>query len=172
MRDLVERQREQATGRDPRETLEPMLDDLVRGLGYDKAVVLVYDESTASLRGLFGWNVTDDQAKRLAVGVAGSDNPLVVALRTGTPQRVDLDDGATLDINTGATLADMGIGSFVAAPHRSATGRSDGPRAVVLLARKGGVRDADLERLAPFARQASAALTREQDVQLLQRASE
>jgi PAS domain S-box-containing protein len=149
-----------------------MLDDLVRGLGYDKAVVLVYDESTASLRGLFGWNVTDDQAKRLAVGVAGSDNPLVVALRTGTPQRVDLDDGATLDINTGATLADMGIGSFVAAPLRSATGRSDGPRAVVLLARKDGVRDADLERLAPFARQASAALTREQDVQLLQRASE
>ena len=172
MRDVVERKREQATGRDPRETLEPMLDDLVRGLGYDKAVVLVYDEATASLRGLFGWNVTDDQAKRLAVGVAGSDNPLVVALRTGTPQRVDLDDGATLDVNTGATLADMGIGSFVAAPLRSATGRSDGPRAVVLLARKDGVRDADLERLVPFARQASAALTREQDVQLLQRASE
>ena len=172
MRDLVERQREQATGRDPRETLEPMLDDLVRGLGYDKAVVLVYDESTASLRGLFGWNVTDDQAKRLAVGVAGSDNPLVVALRTGAPQRVDLDDGATLDVNTGATLAEMGIGSFVAAPLRSATGRSDGPRAVVLLARKDGIRAADLERLVPFARQASAALTREQDVQLLQRASE
>jgi len=172
MRDVVERKREQATGRDPRETLEPMLDDLVRGLGYDKAVVLVYDEATASLRGLFGWNVTDDQAKRLAVGVAGSDNPLVVALRTGTPQRVDLDDGATLDVNTGATLADMGVGSFVAAPLRSATGRSDGPRAVVLLARKDGVRDADLERLVPFARQASAALTREQDVQLLQRASE
>ncbi len=172
MPDLVERQREQATGRDPRETLEPMLDDLVRGLGYDKAVVLVYDESTASLRGIFGWNVTDDQARRLAVGVAGSDNPLVVALRTGAPQRVDLDNGATLDIDTGATLADMGIGSFVAAPLRSATGRSDGPRAVVLLARKDGVRDADLERLVPFARQASAALTREQDVQLLQRASE
>jgi PAS domain S-box-containing protein len=172
VRDLVERQREQATGRDPRETLEPMLDDLVRGLGYDKAVVLVYDETSASLRGLFGWNVTDEQAKRLAVGVAGSDNPLVVALRTGAPQRVDLDDGATLDVNTGATLAEMGIGSFVAAPLRSATGRSDGPRAVVLLARKDGVRDADLERLVPFARQASAALTREQDVQLLQRASE
>ena len=105
MRDLVERQREQATGRDPRETLEPMLDDLVRGLGYDKAVVLVYDESTASLRGLFGWNVTDDQAKRLAVGVAGSDIR-VVALRTGAPQRVDLDDGATLDVDTGATPRD------------------------------------------------------------------
>lgn len=172
MRELAERQREQATGRDPRETLEPMLDDLVRGLGYDKAVVLVYDEPTASLRGRFGWNVTDEQAKRLAVGVAGSDNPLVVALRTGAPQRVDLGDGATLDVNTGATLADMGIGSFVAAPLRSATGRSDGPRAVVLLARKDGIREADLERLVPFARQASAALTREQDVQLLQRASE
>jgi PAS domain S-box-containing protein len=172
MRDLVEPHRESASGRDPRETLEPMLDDLVRGLGYDKAVVLVYDEASASLRGLFGWNVTDDQARRLAVGVAGSDNPLVVALRTGAPQRVDRDDGVMLDENTGATLADMGIGGFVAAPLRSASGRSDGPRAVVLLARKEGVREADLERLLPFARQASAALSREQDVQVLRRASE
>src|SRR5712692_6120760 len=172
MRDLVEPQRESASGRDPRETLEPMLDDLVRGLGYDKAVVLVYDEASASLRGLFGWNVTDDQARRLRVGVAGSDNPLVVALRTGAPQRVDLADGATLDDNTGATLADMGIGGFVAAPLRSASGRSDGPRAVVLLSQKGGVGDVDLERLVPFARQASAALMREQDVQVLRRASE
>ncbi len=172
MRDLVERQRDAATGRDPRETLEPMLDDLVRGLGYDKAVVLVYDESTASLRGLFGWNVTDDQARRLSVGVAGSDNPLVIALRTGAPQRADPGDSAMVDANTGAMLADMGIGGFVAAPLRSTTGRSDGPRAVVLLARKDGIRDVDLERLVPFARQASAALTREQDVQLLRRASE
>jgi len=172
MRDLAERQREEATGRDPRETLEPMLDDLVRGLGYDKAVVLVYDEVIASLRGLFGWSVTDEQARRLVVGVAGSDNPLVVALRTGSPQRVDLLDGVTLDENTSAALADMGIGSFVAAPLRSASGRSDGPRAVVLLSRKDGVRDIDLDRLVPFARQASAALMREQDVQVLRRASE
>ena len=172
MRDLAERQREEATGRDPRETLEPMLDDLVRGLGYDKAVVLVYDEAIASLRGLFGWSVTDEQARRLVVGVAGSDNPLVVALRTGAPQRVDLLDGVTLDESTSAALADMGIGSFVAAPLRSASGRSDGPRAVVLLARKDGVRDIDLDRLVPFARQASAALMREQDVQVLRRASE
>jgi len=172
MADLVQRQREPASDRDPRETLEPMLDDLVRGLGYDKAVVLVYDEPSASLRGLFGWNVTDDQARRLAVGVAGSDDPLVVALRTGAPQRVDPGDGVTLDPGIGTALVDMGIGGFVAAPLRSAAGRSDGPRAVVLLARKDGVRDADLERLAPFARQASAALTREQDVQLLRRASE
>jgi len=172
MRDVVEPQREAATGRDPRETLEPMLDDLVRGMGYDKAVVLAYDEPSASLRGLFGWNVTDDQARRLAVGVAGSDNPLVVALRTGAPQRVDPGDGAMLDANTAASLADMGISGFVATPLRSATGRSDGPRAVVLLSRKDGVRDSDLEQLVPFARQASAALMREQDVLVLRRASE
>jgi PAS domain S-box-containing protein len=172
MRDLAERQRESGSGRDPRETLEPMLDDIVRGLGYDKAVVLVYDETTASLRGLFGWNVTDDQARQLAVGVAGSDNPLVIALRTGAPQRVEPGDGVMLDEATGAILADMGIGGFVAAPLRSATGRSDGPRAVVLLSRKDGVGEVDLERLVPFARQASAALTREQDVQVLRRASE
>jgi PAS domain S-box-containing protein len=172
LRDVVERRPQATTGRDPRETLEPMLDDLVRGLGYDKAVVLVYDEPSASLRGIFGWNVTDDQARRLAIGVAGSDNPLVVALRTGAPQRVDPGDGVKLDENTGATLAEMGIGGFVAAPLRSATGRSDGPRAVVLLSRKDGVREGDLERLVPFARQASAALMREQDVQVLRQASE
>jgi len=171
MRDVVEHQ-EPTTGRDPRETLEPMLDDLVRGLGYDKAVVLVYDEPSASLRGLFGWNVTDDQARRLIIGVAGSDNPLVVALRTGAPQRVDSGDGVKLDENTGTALAEMGIGGFVAAPLRSTTGRSDGPRAVVLLSRKDGVREADMERLVPFARQASAALMREQDVQVLRQASE
>jgi len=172
MRDVVDHQAEPTTGRDPRETLEPMLDDLVRGLGYDKAVVLVYDEPSASLRGLFGWNVTDDHARRLSIGVAGSDNPLVVALRTGAPQRVDPGDGVKLDENTGATLAEMGIGGFVAAPLRSTTGRSDGPRAVVLLSRKDGVREGDLERLVPFARQASAALMREQDVQVLRQASE
>ncbi|HEY9325705.1 MAG TPA: ATP-binding protein [Candidatus Limnocylindria bacterium] len=169
---MVEHQTEPTTGRDPRETLEPMLDDLVRGLGYDKAVVLVYDEPSASLRGLFGWNVTDDQARRLTIGVAGSDNPLVVALRTGAPQRVDPGDGVKLDENTGATLAEMDIGGFVAAPLRSTTGRSDGPRAVVLLSRKSGAREGDLERLVPFARQASAALMREQDVQVLRQASE
>jgi PAS domain S-box-containing protein len=172
MRDVVDHQAEPTTGRDPRETLEPMLDDLVRGLGYDKAVVLVYDEPSASLRGLFGWNVTDDQARRLSIGVAGSDNPLVVALRTGAPQRVDPGDGVKLDENTGATLAEMDIGAFIAAPLRSTTGRSDGPRAVVLLSRKDGAREGDLERLVPFARQASAALMREQDVQVLRQASE
>jgi PAS domain S-box-containing protein len=172
MRDVVENQGQPTTGRDPRETLEPMLDDLVRGLGYDKAVVLVYDEPSASLRGLFGWNVTDDQARRLAIGVAGSDNPLVVALRTGAPQRVELNDGVKLDENTGTALAEMGIGGFVAAPLRSAAGGTNGPRAVVLLSRKDGSREGDLERLGPFARQASAALMREQDVQVLRQASE
>jgi PAS domain S-box-containing protein len=77
-----------------------------------------------------------------------------------------------LDENTGATLAEMDIGGFVAAPLRSTTGRSDGPRAVVLLSRKSGAREGDLERLVPFARQASAALMREQDVQVLRQASE
>ena len=79
MRDVVEHQTEPTTGRDPRETLEPMLDDLVRGLGYDKAVVLVYDEPSASLRGLFGWNVTDDQARRLEQFVNGPSVEQLIA---------------------------------------------------------------------------------------------
>ena len=150
MADVVERE-QPATGRDPRETLEPMLDDLVRGLGYDKAVVLVYDERSASLRGLFGWNVTDEQARRLALGVP---DPIIRSsphCATGAPQRVVPGTGPALDQNTAATLAEMGIAGFVAAPLRSTTGRSDAPRAVVLLSRKEGVRDIDLEQLAPFA---------------------
>src|SRR6266508_191891 len=172
MRDLIERQWTTAPGRDPRETLEPMLDDLVRGFGYDRALVLVYDEATAALRGAFGWNVTDEQARRIAMPVAESTNPVVMALRTGTPQRVEPPAMDGLDDGSIASLVTMGMTSFVAAPLRTSSGASDGPRAVVLLGRQSGIGDADIARLAPFARQASAALTRERDVEVLRRASE
>jgi hypothetical protein len=64
MRDVVER-REQAP--DARETLEPMLDDLARGLGYDRALVLAHDDDQQSLRGLFGLNIRDDIVRAVSV---------------------------------------------------------------------------------------------------------
>src|SRR5690242_8398921 len=93
MRELAEPPRRDE--RDARETLEPMLDDLARGLAYDRAIVLEHDPAAATLRGSFGLNVRDEVARSISVPLARADDPLVVALRTGAPQLVEdvtLDD--------------------------------------------------------------------------------
>ena len=157
--------------RDARETLEPMLDDLARGLGYDRAIVLEHHSESATLRGAFGLNVRDDVARAIFVPLSRSDDPLVVALRTGAPQLVEdvaIDD--RLDTEERDVLLRMNIQRFVAAALPSTGTQRVG--AVVLLARDREIRDTDLDRLMPFARQAGAALTREHDVELLRRASE
>ena len=64
MRDVAE---PIASASDSRETLEPMLDDLARGLGYERALILRYDASSSSLRGVFGLAIKDDQARELAI---------------------------------------------------------------------------------------------------------
>ncbi len=169
MRELAEQQ--DAAAPVERETLEPMLDDLARGLGYERGVVLAHDAPAGVLRGLFGRNVPDDHARALIVPVARTVDPLVVALRAGVPQLVDDVAGdARLDESERAALLAMGIRRFVAA---SLTGTGD-ERAgsVVVLAREGDIGPADLERLLPYAREAGAALTREHDAELLRRASE
>ena len=156
---------------DARETLEPMLDDLVRGLGYERALILVHDETAGALRGLFGLNVRDEQARSVLLPLARANDPFVTALRSGVPQLVD--DVATddrLDDAERSALLAMRITRCVAASlpvtHRERTST------IVLLGREGAITEADLERLLPFARQAGAAFTREQDVELLRRASE
>src|SRR5205809_639144 len=68
MRDVMER-REQAAP-DARETLEPMLDDLARGLGYDRALVLAPEADRQSLRGLFGLNIRDEIVRSMSVPLA------------------------------------------------------------------------------------------------------
>src|SRR4051812_29693041 len=169
MRALMDPPRRDA--RDARETLEPMLDDLARGLAYDRAVVLEHDPGSGSLRGAFGLNVRDEVARAIFVPLARSDDPLVVALRTGAPQLVEdvaLDD--RLDAEERDALLRMNIQRFVAASLPSTGAQRVG--AVVVLARDREIRATDLDRLMPFARQAGAALTREHDVELLRRASE
>src|SRR2546428_13413151 len=87
MRDVAEQAFAPAT--DSRETLEPMLDDLARGLGYERARVLTHDVSSASLRGILGLAIRDEQARALWVPLTRASDPLVVALRTGPPQRAE-----------------------------------------------------------------------------------
>src|SRR5205809_3278357 len=169
MRDVMER-REQAAP-DARETLEPMLDDLARGLGYDRALVLAPEADRQSLRGLFGLNIRDEIVRSMSVPLARQNDPLVAALRSGIPQLVAdvaTDDRLTED-ERHALLA-MNVLRFVAASIPS--DGSERSSAVVVLGRDRDIGSADLDRLMPLARQAGAALTREHDVELLRRASE
>src|SRR5512135_640775 len=169
MRDVADRPTDLMA--DARETLEPMLDDLARGLGYERALILVHDEAAGALRGLFGLNVRDEQARSLVLPLTRSSDPLVTALRSGVPQLVDdVASDERLDEAERGALLGMRITRCVTASlpvtHRERTS------AVVLLAREREITQTDLERLLPFARQAGAALTRQQDVELLRRASE
>jgi signal transduction histidine kinase len=157
--------------RDARETLEPMLDDLTRGLGYDRALVLEHVVDAGMLRGLFGLNLRDDLARTLEVPLSRATDPFVVALKTGAPQLVDdVTQDDRLDLAERDALLRMNVQRFVAAALPASTVERAG--AVVVLARDREIREGDLDRLMPFARQAGAALTREHDVELLRRASE
>src|SRR5713226_3827623 len=107
-----------------------MLDDLVRGFGFDRALVMVYDESSATLRGAFGWSVGDEPARRVVIPVAEASNPIVIALRTGTPQRVDPMVVEAMDGGLSTAVSAMGGIGFIAAPLRTNPGAAEGPRAV------------------------------------------
>ena len=154
-----------------RETLEPMLDDLARGLGYDRAFVLAHDADSGMLNGLFGLNLRDEDVRALTVSISRADDPFVVALRAGAPQLVD--DATTderLDLAERQVLLSMKVTRFVATSLPGVG--NDRASAVLVLARDREIGEVDLDRLMPFARQAGVALTREYDVELLRRASE
>jgi PAS domain S-box-containing protein len=169
MRDVAEQAF--ATASDSRETLEPMLDDLVRGLGYDRALVLTHDASTSSLRGILGLAIRDDQARALAVPLDRANDPLVIALRTGAPQMVDdVTTDERLDLEERQALLAMHVTRFVAAAVPGLGGERTS--AVVVLARERPIGDEDLDRLLPYAREAGVAMTREHDAEMLRRASE
>src|SRR5438034_4641740 len=163
MRDVAE---PIASASDSRETLEPMLDDLARGLGYERALILRYDASSSSLRGIFGLAIRDEQARALAIPLVRADDPLVVALRTGAPQMVDyVSSDSRLDTEKRQALLAMRVTRFVAA---ALPGMGDErTSAVVVLARDRAIGDADLDRLLPYARQAGVAMTREHDAEML-----
>jgi PAS domain S-box-containing protein len=188
MADVLDRTERFAQRRDPRETLEPLLDDVLRGLGFEKAAVLLYDDAKAALVGSFGIGVADEVARELVVPLSSSEDPLVGVLRGGLPQRFrDATTDSRFDPSVRAALAKIGMGSLVVAPLRStaerkfgANGKSATPgwegrgewAGVVLLSRAMGVTQADVAALAPFARQAGETLSLQHDIQLLQETSE
>jgi PAS domain S-box-containing protein len=191
MADVLDRPRRPVPPRrDPREMLEPLLDDLMRTLGFERAVVLLYDEERAALAGSFGIGVPDPVARELVIPLAQSDDPIVVALRGGVPQLIrDATTDERISAAVRATLANAKLGPLVAAPLRSTTerdhGGSTGTRTaapgwehrgewagVVLLSRAAGVTQNDVGGLAPFARQAQEALSLQRDVELLRDTSE
>src|SRR5438093_7096265 len=176
--------------RDPRETLELLLDDLMRALSFEKAVVLLYDEERAALVGSFGIGVSDAAARGLLVPIARSDDPIASVLRTGVPQPVrDATRDERVPPDVREALLRMGIGPLVATPLRSAAERTQaGPEGgrrrspgwetrgawagVVLLSRISGVSRADVEALIPFARQAGETLSLQRDVELVRETGE
>jgi signal transduction histidine kinase len=189
MEELLERY-ESAPARPPatdsRQTLLPMLDGLSRALGFERALVALYDPQARVLRGRLGLNVPESIAESLEVPVHDLGHPLTIALRDGLPQRVDdAASDARLPDHHKELLLELGFGSFVVAPLRAVDpaeraggagglgSQGDAPAAgVVLLSRDGPIRDADLEWLMPFANQAGEALARARDVELLRDSSE
>jgi PAS domain S-box-containing protein len=191
MADVMDRPRRAAMPRrDPRETLEPLLDDLMRTLGFERAVVLLYDDESAALAGSFGIGVADTIARELLIPLALPDDPIVAALRGGIPQRIrDATSDERISAAVRETLTKAQLGPLVAAPLRSTTERGpEGPggkspaapgwehrgewAGVVLLSRASGVAQSDVDALVPFSRKAGEALSLQRDVDLLRDTSE
>src|SRR5881396_3706629 len=191
MADVLERARRRSAPRsDARETLEPLLDELMRSLGFERAAVLLYDEDRAALAGSFGIGVPDAIARELVIPVALSDDPVVAVLRGGLPEPIrDATTDERISPGIRETLAKAKLGPIVAAPLRSTTERrtigQDGKRSlapgwehrgewagVVLLSRTAGVTQDDVDALVPFARRAGEALSLQRDVELLRQTGE
>ncbi|HEX9141415.1 MAG TPA: GAF domain-containing protein, partial [Gaiellaceae bacterium] len=126
MADVLERpqRRSAPPPRDPRETLEPLLDELIRTLRFERAVVLLYDEDRAALCGAFGIGVPDTLARQIALPLANSDDPIVAVLRGGVPQRIrDATTDERIVPGVRDILGQAGLGPIVAAPLRSTSER-------------------------------------------------
>src|SRR5438132_12698650 len=109
--------RELLRGTDPEAALLPVLDGLARAFGYERALVALSDERAHVLRGRFGRGIADQIAEAFRVPLTNLQDPAVVALTTGVPQRVD--DVSSDDRVTPATrevLSELGFESFVVAP--------------------------------------------------------
>src|SRR5205823_11514306 len=155
---------------DAEAALVPVLDGLARAFGYDRALVALADERAHVLRGRFGRGIADQIAEAFRVPMTSVNDPSVVALSTGVPQRVD--DVASDERVTPATrelLGELGFESFNVAPLRSSGEPAIG---VVLLSKGTPASDADVQALAPFASQAGSLLAQARDVAELRHGGE
>ena len=174
--------------REAREALEPLLDDLMRALGFDKALVLLYEDARAALVGSFGIGVQDASVHEIVIPVAQGDDPIVGVLRSGHPIRLpDSANDERLLPSVRDWLRALDLGPTIATPLRSTTEQArdrDGKRGlapgwetpgewagVLLLSRSSGISQADVEALVPFTRQAGEALSLQRDLSLLQETS-
>jgi PAS domain S-box-containing protein len=153
--------RELLAGSDSEAALVPVLDGLARAFGYERALVALSDDRSQVLRGRFGRGIADQIAEAYRVPLGNLQDPAVVALTTGVPQRVD---DVTTDERVTPTsreiLTELGLDSFVVAPLR---GSGQPPIGVVLLSKGTPASDADVQALAPFASQAGSLLAQARD---------
>jgi len=155
---------------DPEAALVPVLDGLARAFGYERALVALTDERAHVLRGRFGRGIADQIAEAFRVPLTSLNDPSVVALGTGVPQRVD--DVASDERVTPATrelLSELGFESFVVAPLR---GSGEPAIGVVLLSKGTPASEADVQALAPFASQAGSLLAQARNVAELRQGGE
>jgi PAS domain S-box-containing protein len=162
--------RDLAPGTDPEAALLPVLEGLARAFGYDRSLVALTDERTHVLRGRFGRGIADQIAEAFQVPVANVQDPSIVALNTGVPQRVDdVSADERITTTTRELLTELGFASFVVAPLRA---QDQPPIGVVLLSKGIPSSDADLQALAPFATQAGSLLAQARDVVELRQGGE
>ena len=123
----------------------PVLEDLQGKLGYERAIVLLVNPEQAMIQGAVGINVPEDLEEALRLQEDDVPGPILQALVTGRPVRVDdaLRDGRVVDSNR-AFLAIMGMLSFAAIPLL--------PASCVLVVSKGvPITEAEINELLPYA---------------------
>jgi PAS domain S-box-containing protein len=158
------------TGPGLQTSLESMLDGLARAFGYEKAVVVLADERTRTLRGTIGRGLPAEMLNAIEISIDDTDDPLVATFRSGAPHRVD-DVLGDIRISARAreALVDLRLPSFVVVPLR---GPAESAIGVLLLSRSTPITDGDLEDLAPVTARAGDALAQARDVARLVAGSE
>lgn len=142
--------------------LAPLLDEMARAFGSDRALLALVDADRRILRGSFGINVPTSLAGALEVPLTERGDPLVTALRTGLPQHIVSAAGdGRLAPHTREVLVDLGFEQLVITPIHS----DDDSTGVIILSRQTTFTEADLAALMPLAGRAGAELQRARDVE-------
>src|SRR5687768_5780703 len=143
--------------------LAPVLEDMARSFGSDRALVALIEGERKVLRGAFGLNLPPSLVHALEVPLADRGDPLVTALRTGLPQHiVSAAADQRLGTHTREILIELGFEQFVVTPIHSETDSVG----VILLARTEPFTESDVNALIPLASRAGAELQRARDVDL------
>lgn len=142
--------------------LAPLVDEMARALGSDRALVALVDADRRILRGAFGLNVPASLAGALEVPLTERGDPLVRALRTSLPQHIASAAADTrLAPHTREALVDLGFEQFVVAPIHS----DDHGTGVIILSCQTTFTEAEMSVVMSLAGRAGAELQRARDVE-------